>query len=71
LFRLPLVLPKTEGTMSDADKRRRALEQAAAARKHVERRGVIGFNYRPTPPSGPSPEPKGSSAEHPKDKRQS
>jgi hypothetical protein len=44
--------------MSDADKRRRALEQAAAARKHVEQRGIIGFSYRPTPPSGPAPEPK-------------
>ena len=57
--------------MSDADKRRRALEQAAAQRKHVEERGVIGFTYRPTPPSGPSPETKGSSGEHPKDKRHS
>jgi len=44
------------GGMSDTDKRRRALEQQAAARKHVEQRGVVGFSYRPTPPSGPYPE---------------
>lgn len=55
--------------MSDADKRRRALEQAAAARKHIEQRGVIGFSYRPTPPSGPPPGPKKPSAQHPEDKR--
>jgi len=47
--------------MGDASKRRRALEEQAAARKHVEQRGVIGFTYRPTPPSGPSPEVQESS----------
>jgi hypothetical protein len=56
--------------MSDADKRRRALERQAAARKHVEKREVIGFSYQPTPPSGPSPEAKESSTRRTKRKRQ-
>lgn len=41
--------------MSGAKARRRALEQAAAARKHVVHHRVIGFTYQPTPPSGPPP----------------
>lgn len=70
LFSLPLVLPRMDGTMSDAHKRRRVLEQQAAARKHVEQRGVIGFTYRPTPPSGPTPEVTESPARTTKRKRQ-
>lgn len=35
---------------------RRELEAARLARKHVVERGVIEFTYRPTPPSGPSPD---------------
>jgi hypothetical protein len=41
--------------MNKRDARRKALEKAAAARKHVVQHGHIGFNYRPTPPSGPAP----------------
>lgn len=54
-FRLAPILPKGEGTMSEDDARRKALEEAAAARKHVVQRGQIGFTYKPTPPSGPAP----------------
>jgi hypothetical protein len=41
--------------MSEGDARRKTLEEAAAARKHVVQRGQIGFTYKPTPPSGPAP----------------
>jgi len=64
-----MVLPKTEWTMSDAAKRRRALEKAAAERKHVEERDVVGFTYRPTPPSAPSPDASESPVRQAKRKR--
>lgn len=41
--------------MAEANARRKALEEAAAARKHVVQRGTIGFTYKSTPPSGPAP----------------
>lgn len=54
-FRLGPNLPKTGVTVNKRAARRKALEEAAAARKHVVQHGQIGFNYRPTPPSGPAP----------------
>jgi hypothetical protein len=48
--------------MSKGDAKRKALEEAAAARKHVVQRGQIGFTYKPTPPSGPPPRPDDESS---------
>ena len=52
--------------VSGVEEQRKALEEALKAHHQVGRSEPVTFTYRPTPPSGPPPEPSGERA-HPDD----
>jgi hypothetical protein len=66
------VLSCLRSSLDRYEAHRERLEQLGSerlARKHVSR-GVVGFTYRPTPPSGPAPKDGSSGrADSPEDKK--